>query len=48
MQAESVLEGAKHLFSLCEKRHFAPFRNRISFFGQYDYTTKIFFTKYFI
>ena len=47
MQAESVLEGAKHLFALCEKRHFEPFRNRISFFGQYNYTTIIFFAKYF-
>jgi hypothetical protein len=24
-----VLEGTKHLFSLCEKRHFAPVRNRL-------------------
>jgi len=47
MQAESVLECVKHLFSLCEKRHFAPFQNCISFFGQYDYMTTIFFTKYF-
>jgi hypothetical protein len=26
---DPVLEGAKHLFSLCEKRHFAPVRNRL-------------------
>jgi hypothetical protein len=29
IQAELVSEGAKHLFSLCEKRHFSPVRNHI-------------------
>jgi hypothetical protein len=26
---DSVSEGAKHLFSLCEKRYFAPVQNRL-------------------
>ena len=32
-----VLEGAKHLFSLCEKRDFAPVRTVSSFVGWYVY-----------
>jgi hypothetical protein len=29
IEQDSVSEGAKHLFSLCEKRYFAPVRNRL-------------------
>jgi hypothetical protein len=29
VEQDSVSEGAKHLFSLCEKRYFEPVRNRL-------------------
>jgi hypothetical protein len=29
VEQDLVSEGAKHLFSLCEKRYFAPFQNRL-------------------
>jgi hypothetical protein len=29
VEQDLVLEGATHLFSLCEKRHFTPVRNRL-------------------
>ena len=29
VEQDSVSDGAKHLFSLCEKRYFAPVQNRL-------------------
>ncbi len=29
VEQDLVLEGVKHLFSLCEKRYFAPVKNRL-------------------
>ena len=49
-----VSEGAKHLFSLCEKRHFTPVRNRLRLIRTVRLHTVsedkriIFFTKYFL
>jgi len=49
-----VSEGAKHLFSLCEKRHFTPVRNRLRLIRTVRLHTVLedkritFFTKYFL
>ncbi len=54
VEQDSVLEGAKHLFSLCEKRYFAPVRNRLRLIQTERLHTVIedkkifFFTKYFL
>ena len=51
---DSVSEGAKHLFSLCEKRYFAPVQNRLRLIRTVQLHTVledkkiIFFTKYFL
>ncbi len=49
-----VLEGVKHIFSLCEKRHFTPVRNRLWLIRTVQLHTVledkkvIFFAKYFL
>ena len=54
VEQDSVSEDAKHLFSLCEKRYFAPVQNRLRLIRTVQLHTVledkkiIFFTKYFL